>query len=122
MLARCYDAATLEWESRKDTDLADYWPRSELPYGFMTHHLQGGVPNHGYTHWWTMFNPRQLLVHALFLKYLDAAAGKGYSASAAETVLGTYLQALRYHCMFGFYQADYDKLIPHFSNPKFLRS
>jgi adenine-specific DNA methylase len=34
----------------------------------MTHHLQGGVPNHGFTHWWTMFNPRQLLVHAQLLK------------------------------------------------------
>ncbi len=118
-LARQYDAAGKEWDERKNADLADYWPRSELPYGFMTHHLQGGVPNHGYTHWWTMFNPRQLLVHALFLRCLDTTSRQGYSEAAIEAVLGTYAQALRYHCVFGFYQADYDKLIPHFSNNNF---
>lgn len=114
--ARQYDAAFAEWEARKDGDLKDYWPRSELPYGFMTHHLQGGVPNHGFTHWWTMFNPRQLLVHALVLKSLAQADGRGFSPLVVEAVLGTYVQAIRYHCSFAFYQADYDKLIPHFSN------
>ena len=114
--ARQYDAAFAEWEARKDADLKDYWPRSELPYGFMTHHLQGGVPNHGFTHWWTMFNPRQLLVHALVIKHLSQAGRRGFSQAVVEAVLGTYIQAIRYHCTFAFYQADYDKLIPHFSN------
>jgi adenine-specific DNA methylase len=114
--AKQYDAAFAEWEARKDADLKDYWPRSELAYGFMTHHLQGGVPNHGFTHWWTMFNQRQLLVHALILKCLAQAEGRGFSRAAVEAVLGTYVQAIRYHCAFAFYQADYDKLIPHFSN------
>ena len=41
---------------------------SELPFGFMTHLNNGGIPNHGFTHWWTMFHPRQLLVHAQLLK------------------------------------------------------
>jgi putative DNA methylase len=54
------NTALQEWEIRKEIDLKSYWPRSELPYGFMTHHLQGGVPNHGFTHWYKMFNPRQL--------------------------------------------------------------
>jgi putative DNA methylase len=31
----------------------------------MTHLLNGGIPNHGFTHWWTMFNARQLLLHAI---------------------------------------------------------
>ncbi|MBO9749740.1 DUF1156 domain-containing protein, partial [Xanthomonas phaseoli pv. dieffenbachiae] len=31
--ARQYDAAFAEWEARKDADLKDYWPRSEVPYG-----------------------------------------------------------------------------------------
>lgn len=114
--AQQHDAALAEWEARKDADLKDYWPRSELPYGFMTHHLQGGVPNHGFTHWWTMFNPRQLLVHSLVLKSLAHAEERGFSQAAVEAVLGTYVQAIRYHCSFAFYQADYDKLIPHFSN------
>ena len=114
--AQQYDTAFAEWEARKDDDLKDYWPRSELPYGFMTHHLQGGVPNHGFTHWWTMFNPRQLLVHALVLKALTDAERRGFGQDVVEAVLGTYVQAIRYHCTFAFYQADYDKLIPHFSN------
>ena len=41
---------------------------AQLPYGFMTHHMQWRRANHGFTHWWTMFNPRQLLVHAQLLK------------------------------------------------------
>ena len=38
--AEQYDTAFAEWEARKDDDLKDYWPRSELPYGFMTHHCK----------------------------------------------------------------------------------
>lgn len=115
-----YSRAALEWDQRKNGDLAGYWPQSEIPYGFMTSMANGDIrAGHGFTHWWTMFNPRQLLVHALFLKQLDSAAQRGYSSAAFETVLATYVQALRYHCMFGIYQADYDKLIPHFSNNNF---
>jgi putative DNA methylase len=57
-----------EWDLKKISDLRAYWPASELPYGFMTHMNNGGIPNHGYTHWWKMFSPRQLLVHALLLR------------------------------------------------------
>ena len=91
--ARQYDTALNEWTTRKDTDLKDYWPRSELPYGFMTHHLQGGVPNHGITHWWTMFNPRQLLVHAQLLKAICEVGD--YSWSVREYVLCALQQYLR---------------------------
>lgn len=90
---RQYDAAFCEWMARKDDDLKDYWPRSELPYGFMTHHLQGGVPNHGITHWWTMFNPRQLLVHAQLLKAI-AEVGD-YDWNVREYVLCAFQQYLR---------------------------
>lgn len=118
-IALQYSAAQKDWDLLKATDLAPFWPKSELPYGFMTHHLQGGVPNHGYTHWWTMFNPRQLMVHALVFRFLDSAAERGYNQEAIDSVLATYVQVLRYHCMFAFYQADYDKMIPHFSNNNF---
>ena len=91
--ARQYDAAFAEWEARKDDDLKDYWPRSELPYGFMTHHLQGGVPNHGLTHWWTMFNPRQLLVHAQLLKAIVEVGN--YDWKVREYVLCAFQQYLR---------------------------
>jgi len=115
--AKQYDAALTEWEARKDADLKDYWPRSELAYGFMTHHLQGGVPNHGFTHWWTMFNPRQLLVHAQLLKAIVNVGS--YSWSAREYVLGAYQQYLRNQNSFCFWDSGYDKLVPHMSNNNF---
>src|SRR6478609_2991433 len=83
----------------------------------MTHHLQGGVPNHGFTHWWTMFNPRQLLVHAQLLR---AVLHTGvYSLDVREFVLGTYQQFLRNQNSFCFWDRDYDKLVPHMSNNNF---
>ncbi|MEO5365483.1 MAG: hypothetical protein H7831_03875 [Magnetococcus sp. WYHC-3] len=115
-----YDMAALEWEVRKATDLASYWPRSEVPYGFMTAIANSDIrENYGFTHWWTLFNPRQLLVLSLFLKSLDASRNNGYSADSIDSVLGVFTQILRYHCMLGIYQSEYDKLIPHFSNNNF---
>lgn len=113
-VARQYDAASVEWEARKDVDLADYWPRSELPYGFMTHHLQGGVPNHGFTHWWTMFNPRQLLVHSQLMKAIVNVGS--YDWSVREYVLGAFQQYLRNQCMFSFWNPQRDTPEPMFSN------
>lgn len=115
--SRQYDTAFAEWEARKDTDLKDYWPRSELPYGFMTHHLQGGVPNHGFTHWWTMFNPRQLLVHAQLLK---AIVGVGnYDWKVREYVLGAFQNFLRNQNSLAFWHMKLDKLAPAMSNSNF---
>ncbi|MGY6273996.1 DUF1156 domain-containing protein [Methylomonas sp. MgM2] len=111
---RQYDTAFAEWEARKDDDLKDYWPRSELPYGFMTHHLQGGVPNHGFTHWWTMFNPRQLLVHAQLLKAIVEVGN--YDWKVREFVVGAFQQYLRNQNLFCFWDSGYDKLVPHMSN------
>lgn len=115
--ARQYDAAIAEWETRKDADLKDYWPRSALPYGFMTHKLNGGIPNHGFTHWWTMFNPRQLLVHAQLLKAIVEVGN--YNWTVREFVLGAYQQYLRNQNMFCFWDSGYDKLVPHMSNNNF---
>lgn len=115
--ARQQDAAIAEWDARKDFDLKDYWPRSALPYGFMTHHLQGGVPNHGFTHWWTMFNPRQLLVLSQLLKAIVSVGD--YDWNVREHVLGAFQQYLRYQNMFVFWQIHRDCLAPHFSNNNF---
>jgi adenine-specific DNA methylase len=115
--ARQYDAAFAEWESRKDTDLKDYWPRSELPYGFMTHHLQGGVPNHGFTHWWTMFHPRQLLVHAQLLKAIVNAGN--YDWKVREYILGAFQNFLRNQNLLAFWHMKLDKLAPAMSNSNF---
>lgn len=113
-LADQYDTAQREWDLRKDTDLAPYWPKSELPYGFMTHHLQGGVPNHGFTHWWTMFNPRQLLVHTQLLKAIDTVGD--FSWAAREYVLAAFQQYLRNQTLFGFWNPQRDTPEPMFSN------
>ncbi|WPB86480.1 DUF1156 domain-containing protein [Sediminicoccus rosea] len=109
-----YDAAVAEWASRRDGDLAEWWPRSELPYGFMTHHLQGGVPNHGFTHWWTMFSPRQLLVHTQLLKAI-MTVGK-YDSETREYVLGAFQQYLRNQCLFSFWHVARDHYAPALSN------
>lgn len=112
--ARQYDAAAAEWESRKDNDFAGYWPTSEVPYGFMTHMNNGGIPNHGFTHWWTMFNPRQLLVHAHLLKAIKECGD--YPWEVREFVLGAYQQYLRNQNMFCFWDISRDCLAPHMSN------
>lgn len=115
--ARQYDAAFAEWEARKDADLKDYWPRSELPYGFMTHHLQGGVPNHGFTHWWTMFHPRQLLVHAQLLKAIVNVGS--YDWKTREYVLGAFQNYLRNQSVLAFWHINKDHFVPAMSNNNF---
>lgn len=118
-LARQYSIACHEWEKRSSGDLGEFWPRSGIPDGFMTVIANSDIrTNYGFTHWWTMFNPRQLLVHGLFFKALKKHF-EGSSRESAEAILAVYMQALRYHCMLGIYQAEYDKLIPHFSNNNF---
>jgi putative DNA methylase len=111
--ARRYSEALNEWGERKDTDLQGFWPTSELPYGFMTHHLQGGVPNHGFTHWWKMFNPLQLLVHSQLLK---AIADSSVAELAKEYVLGAFQQYLRNQNIFCIWDISRDGMAPHMSN------
>ncbi|MGC8733390.1 MAG: hypothetical protein ACP5RC_14190, partial [Halothiobacillaceae bacterium] len=111
-LARQYDAACAEWEARKDADLKDYWPRSLLSEGWKTHGW--GIPEHGFTHYWTMFNPRQLLVHAQLLKAIVEVGN--YDWQVREYVLGAFQQYLRNQNLFCFWDSGYDKLVPHMSN------
>ncbi|MGC9260191.1 MAG: DUF1156 domain-containing protein, partial [Phycisphaerae bacterium] len=119
-------AAEREWLARKENDLKDFWPRSELPYTWMTHHLNGGIPNWGYTHWYKFFSPRQLLSHATLIGR-TARRGSALSITAdEEQAMGAIQQHLRYSCGMAFYQREFDKTIPHFSNnnyhPKILSS
>jgi len=111
------NSATEEWLIRRDRDFIDYYPTSELPYGFMTHHLNGGIPNHGFTHWWTMFNPRQLLVHTQLLRTI--IDGGEVSNELREMLLGAFQQYLRNQNMFCFWDREYDKLVPMMSNNNF---
>ena len=109
-----YNAAFREWESRKDADLSAFWPRSELPFGFMTHMNNGGIPNHGFTHWWTMFNPRQLLVHTQLMRAV--VASEKFSWDSREFVLGAVQQYLRNQNLFCIWNTTADKMEPMFSN------
>lgn len=116
--ARQYDAAFAEWETRKDGDLKDYWPRSLVPYGFMTGMANGDIrEGHGFTHWWTMFNPRQLLVHAQLLKAIVNIGH--YNWQVREFVLGAYQQYLRNQSQFTLWNVQGDKLEPQFANNNF---
>jgi putative DNA methylase len=115
--ARQCDAAIAEWEARKEGDLKDYWPRSGVPFGFMTHMNNGGIPNHGFTHWWTMFNPRQLLVHTQLLKSILTIGN--YEWKTREYVLGAFQQYLRNQSQFTLWNVQGDKLEPQFANNNF---
>ena len=109
-----FDAALREWEARKDTDLNDYWPRSEVPYGFMTGIANGDIrTGHGFTHWWKMFNARQLIPLSLLLK---AICQNDLNWKIREFILGAFQQHLRNQNMFCFWDVGYDKLVPHMSN------
>lgn len=113
--AQQYDAAVHEWESRKDKDLNKYWPRSAIPIGaeIGPHDVEG----HHFTHWWTMFNPRQMLVLSQILKAL-ATVGN-YSTEIRDVALGAFQQYLRNQNMFCFWDRVYDKLVPHMSGSNF---
>ncbi len=108
-----YDAALREWQDRKDGDLNGYWPTSEVPFGFMTGMANGDIRKaHGFTHWWKMFNPRQLIIHAALLK----AIIETNRPQAAEFVLGAYQQYLRNQNLFCIWDISRDCMAPHLSN------
>jgi len=109
-----FDAALREWKVRKDVDLKEYWPQSEVPYGFMTGIANGDIrTGHGFTHWWKMFNPRQLISLTLLLK---AIYQEEQNWEVREFILGSFQQYLRNQNMFCFWDVGYDKLVPHMSN------
>lgn len=113
--AKQYDTAFAEWELRKEGDLKDYWPRSIVPFGFMTGMANGDIrEGHGFTHWWTMFNPRQLLVQSQLLKAILNCGT--YKWEVREFVLGAYQQYLRNQNLFCFWDISRDCLAPHMSN------
>jgi adenine-specific DNA methylase len=114
--AKQYDTAFAEWEARKDSDLKNYWPRSAIPFGHMTHQRQP-LPQHGYLNWSEMFNPRQLLVHAQLLKAIVEVGH--YEWKTREYVLGAFQQYLRNQSQFTLWNVQGDKLEPQFANNNF---
>lgn len=114
-LARQYNAAMREWYVRRTADLADYWPESQIPIGaeIGPHDVYG----HHYSHWWMMFNPRQLLVLTQILKAIVTVGL--YNADVREYVLGAFQQYLRNQNMFCFWNTQADKLEPFGSTTNF---
>jgi len=109
------NAAWQEWETRKSTDLLSYWPKSEIIVGaeIGSHDIDG----HHYKHWWRMFNPRQLLVHALILKTIVSASG--FKDSSREIALGVFEQYLKYQNMFCHWHRTRDMIAQLYSNNNF---
>jgi adenine-specific DNA methylase len=115
----CLILAEQEWVERSETDLSNYWPHSELQPAYMTHKLNGGIPNWGYTHWWKMFNTRQLLVHTQLLKAIAEALEDFWPLDVKEQALGALQQYLRNQNMFAFWNQAADKMEPMFSNANY---
>lgn len=107
------NSAIGEWMTRKDTDLAEFWPKSEIAFGHETHQRQP-LPQRGYSHWWKMFNQRQLLVHALLLRRISAQVRD--NQTLGEFVLGAFQQYLRNQNMFNIWNPQRDTPEPMFSN------
>ncbi len=109
------NAALHEWEARNDSDLKDYWPRSEIVVGaeIGPHDVDG----YHYKHWWRIFNSRQLLIHALILKAIDLA--DGFKDSSREIVLGAFQQYLNLNNMFCHWDIQRDTTSQLFANNNF---
>lgn len=107
------EAAEQEWQERRDADLSKYWPKSEIPFGHMTHQRQP-LPQHGYTRWSDMFSARQLLVHSQLLRAIVTA--ENFDWSIREFVLGAFQQYLRNQSQFTLWNIAADKLEPMFAN------
>jgi adenine-specific DNA methylase len=111
-----FNAAVLEWNSRKDDDLKDYWPKTEVPFGVTTQ-IDRPLAHHGYSHWWTFFNQRQLLIHSCLLKAIQL--NQKASLDVKLFVLGAFQQYLRNQNMFCIWNGQRDTPEPMFSNNNF---
>jgi len=105
-------SAYIEWHSRRENDLSEYWPRTLLPEGFKTTYQR--IPEHGYPRFIDMFNARQALGLCLIAKAIHKSFG--FKQSTKEIVIGTFQQYLRNQNMFCFWNPQRDTPEPLFSN------
>lgn len=97
-------------------DIKNYIPNEELFYGFRTYWQSGGLTNRGISHWYKMFNPRQLYTNALLIKEIMNAPSDDYNTMAKSQILGGWQNYLRHNCMFTIWNTQRDTLEPHFAN------
>jgi putative DNA methylase len=112
--SRQLDAAAEEWELRRENDLNEYWPRTELPEGFKTTYQK--IPQHGYKLFADMFNARQSLVLTQLLKAILELSPGEYKWETREYILAAFQQYLRNQTMLCFWNPQRDTIEPHFSN------
>lgn len=108
--------AETDWFERRDRDLDGCWPREEIPFTYMTHQANFALPEQGYTHWWKMFNARQLLIHTQLMRAVIRSTS---SVETKHCVLGAFQNYLRNQCMFAFWHKGRDHFAPHFGNPNY---
>lgn len=111
--------AEVEWAERSTLDLNDYWPRQKCWDAYMMRANGGVNDGWGYSHWWKMFNPRQLLVHTQLLKTITEAPEDEGPLDVREAVLGAMQQYLRNQNMFCFWDISRDCMAPHMSNANY---
>lgn len=109
-------AAEKEWEVRRNSDLHGFWPEEELPYGLEADFWS--VRRHGYTHWYTMFNHRQLLCLAILSKSINQMRNR-YSDASVDMVVAAFQQYVRNQCMMTIWNVQADKLEPQFAKNNF---
>jgi hypothetical protein len=118
--------AEREWASRRDADLSDCWPREQCWDAKMMRANGGVNDGWGYKYWSSMFGCRQLISHSQLVRSIADDSEEQWPMDVREHALGALEQHLRYCSLFSFYQQQYDKVIPHFSNanyhPKMLVS
>lgn len=107
-----------EWAFRKDGDLTEYWPRQICWDAYMMRANGGVNDGWGYTHWWKMFNPRQLLVHTQLLKAIADSEGD-WPLDVREQALGAWQEYSRHQSMFCFWDIQQDCLAPMLANANF---
>lgn len=108
-----YNEAVNEWELKRENELKNYWPDSEILYSHETHQRQN-FTGHGYTHWWKMFNKRQLLILSTLFKSI--VEEEEFSQEVKDLFLGAFQQYLRNQNTFCIWNAQRDTPEPHFSN------
>ena len=112
------NCAVHEWTVRKNSDLADCWPKSNVPLGLETSER---TPLHKYNYrkWTDFFNEKQLLTHSLLIRFLSEAIEKRPNCNAVDAIVGSLQLFLRSNCMFSFWHIKFDKLAPFMSNNNF---
>ncbi len=81
--------------------------------------LNGGIPNHGFTHWWKMFLPVQLLCLANLLYAINRLGNQPHRRPASLFVLGAFQRFISNQNVMAFWHLNRDHFAPALSNSNF---